>query len=618
MEHPALQLDLIPHDSGVYRFLNKEGTIIYVGKAKDLKKRVSQYFQSTRSHSVKTRRMVSQIHAVEFTVVATESDALLLENNLIKTIKPKYNILLKDDKTYPWICIKKEPFPRVFVTRRMVKDGSLYFGPYTSGYYCNQLITLIHTLFPLRTCSLSLQPSAIAQGKYAKCLEAHIGRCKAPCLGLEDQAQYAHYIESAKHILKGEAGLVRKLLEEKMMQAAAACDFEQAQHCKEQLEALGNHQAKSVIVSQQITDVDVFSLVLDPKGDCAYGNTLRVSSGAVVQSQNVCFKLRIEEPPEAILSLFIASLQEQRQGLNKEVLVPFMPDAVPSGCRVSVPVKGDKHELVELSLRNARNYRMEQMRLAEKRDTGKRIERRAKDVLLRLQTDLGMAALPLHIECFDNSNLQGTHPVASCVVFRNAKPSKKDYRHFLIKTVVGPDDFASMTEVVTRRYRRLLDEQTPLPQLVVIDGGKGQLSAAYEALTGLGLQDAITLVGLAKRLEEIYVVGDALPLFLDKNSPSLRLLMQLRDEAHRFGITFHRQQRSADFAQTTLTNIPGIGPATAAAVLRHFKSVKQLSMASEEALAAVIGPAKAHRLWNGIVAASSPGVATQQPLDGQE
>lgn len=581
-----MELDTVPHSSGVYRFLNKEGTVIYVGKAKDLKKRVSQYFQSTRNHSVKTLRMVRQIVSIEYTVVATESDALLLENNLIKTLQPKYNILLKDDKTYPWICVKNEAFPRVMVTHNRLKDGARYFGPYTNGFVCKQLLLLFHTLYPLRTCTLSLTPTAIAAGKYKKCLQAHLGKCLCPCIGGQSEEAYNVYIQSVVSILKGDFNQVKDVLEDQMKQAAARCDFELAQKYKEQVQALSNQQSKSVIVNPQISNLDVFSVVVDADGSMAYGNYLRLAKGAVIQSQNMQFKLRIEETPAAVLSIFMAEVMRQREGLSPEVVVPFLPEVVPEGCRVHVPARGDKKELVDLSLRNAKNFRMEQLRLAEKANPQQRSQDRKEQLLRQMQIDLNTRELPVHIECFDNSNLQGSFPVASCVVFRNGEPSKKDYRHFHIKTVTGANDFASMEEVITRRYTRL---EAGLPQLIVVDGGKGQLSSAYKALHDLGLDTQVTLIGLAKRLEEIYRAGDSTPLFLDKNASTLRVLMRLRDEAHRFGITFHRQQRSSGFAQSSLLAIKGVGPVTVEKLLKQFGSVKRLKEASEEQIAACVG-----------------------------
>ena len=596
MAHIDDQLNLLPHQSGVYRFLNKDGTVIYVGKAKDLKKRVSQYFSQGKKLSVKTQRMVSHACSLEYTVVETESDALLLENNLIKTLQPRYNILLKDDKTFPWICVKNEPFPRIMQTRKVVRDKSQYFGPYTSTYYCRQLLQLIHNLYPLRTCSLVLTPKAIAAGRYRKCLQFHIGRCKAPCVRGETEEVYAQYIRDAIKILKGDVTSVRNLLETQMKEAVATLNFEQAQKHKEQWEALTRYQNKSVIVSPRISNVDVFSLLADNGSSMAFGNFMRVSEGAVIQSRNVKYKLQIEETRETLLSLFLADMKEQTGMLSREILVPFLPEAVPGDNRVHVPLKGDKKKLVTLSLRNAGNYKTEQVHLLEAREKGRNRDIKSRKVLEKLQKDLNMPVLPLHIECFDNSNLQGTHPVAACVVFKNGLPSKKDYRHFSIKTVEGPDDFASMTEVVTRRYGRLLSENGPLPQLVVIDGGKGQLSAAFAALEALHLTPSVTVVGLAKRLEEIYLPTDKTPLFLDKNSSSLRLIMQLRNEAHRFGITFHRKKRSAGFARSVLLDVPGIGPRTMEKLLNRFGSLKRIAEASQQELAGVIAVKTAEKL----------------------
>lgn len=591
MAHIDDQLTLLPHQCGVYRFLNKDGTVIYVGKAKDLKKRVSQYFTRGKNLSVKTQRMVSRARSLEYTVVETESDALLLENNLIKSLQPRYNILLKDDKTFPWICVKNEPFPRIMQTRKVIRDKSLYFGPYTSTYYCRQLLQLIHNLYPLRTCSLVLTPKAIAAQRYRKCLQYHIGRCKAPCVGLETEDAYEQYIRDAVKILKGDVTSVRNLLEEQMNNAVEKLNFEQAQKYKEQWEALTRYQNKSVIVNPHISNVDVFSLLTDESSSMAFGNFMRVSQGSVIQSRNVKYKLQIEETPETLLSLFLADMKEQTGGLSREILVPFLPEAVPGDHRVHVPLKGDKKKLVTLSLRNAENYKTEQLRLIESRDKGKSRDVKTRKVLEKLQQDLNMPSLPVHIECFDNSNLQGSNPVAACVVFRNGVPSNKDYRHFSIKTVEGPNDFASMKEVVTRRYSRVLREKQPLPQLVVIDGGKGQLSAAFSALKDLQLVPAVTVIGLAKRLEEIYLATDKTPLFLDKNSSSLRILMHLRNEAHRFGITFHRKKRSSGFARSVLTDVPGIGPRTMERLMVRYGSLKHIEKATLEELSGVI-PAK--------------------------
>jgi len=582
------QLPLLPHECGVYRFLDKDGKVIYVGKAKDLKKRVSQYFSAGKNLSVKTQRMVSRIHALDYVVVETETDALLLENNLIKKWQPRYNILLKDDKTFPWICIKQEPFPRVFQTRKVVKDGSLYFGPYTSAYYCKQLLQLIHTLYPLRTCSLVLTPKAIASGKYRKCLQAHIGRCLAPCVGEETEEAYDGYIASVISILKGDVSSVRSLLETQMEEASGALDFEQAQKYKEQWDALTRYQAKSVIVNPKLSNLDVFSLVTDAESSMAFGNFMRVAGGAVIQSLNSKYKLQIEEDPAALLSLFMADMNEKLNGLSDVLLVPFLPEAIPGNYKIQVPKRGDKQTLVALSLRNARNYKMEQLRLMEIRDRSAAREKRTAKVLARLRDDLRMTDLPVHIECFDNSHLQGSHPVSACVVFKDALPSKKDYRHFIIKSASGPDDYAAMKEVITRRYSRLLQENKPLPQLVVVDGGKGQLFAAYRVLEQLDLTEQITVVGLAEKMEEMYLATDKTPLFLDKNSSSLRLLMQLRNEAHRFSQTFHRKKREKSMVTSVLLEIPGVGPRTMEKLLTHFGSVARIKKAEVSELERVV------------------------------
>lgn len=590
MVNVADQLVLLPHDSGVYRFLDKEGKVIYVGKAKDLKKRVTQYFSAGKNVSVKTQRMVSRIYALDYVVVDSESDALLLENNLIKELQPRYNVLLKDDKTFPWICIKKEPFPRVFQTRKVVKDGSLYFGPYTSAYYCKQLLQLIHALYPLRTCSLVLTPKAIASGKYRKCLQAHIGRCLAPCVGEETQERYNGYITSVISILKGDVSFVRSLLEKQMDKASNALDFEQAQKYKEQLDILTRYQTKSVIVNPRLPNLDVFSLVVDTDTFLAFGNFMRVAGGAVIQSVNSKYKLQIEEDPASLLSLFMADMKEKLNGLSAVILVPFMPEAVPGHYDIQIPQKGDKQKLLALSQRNVKSYKAEQLRLMEIRDRSSAREKRKAKILAQMREDLRMKEIPIHIECFDNSNLQGSHPVNACVVFRDALPSKKEYRHFVVKNVTGPDDYASMREVVTRRYRRLLHENKPLPQLVVVDGGKGQLSAAYGALEQLELTESITVVGLAEKMEGIHLATDKTPLFPDKNSSTLRLLMQLRNEAHRFSLTFHRKKREKSMVKSVLSDIPGVGPRTTEKLLEHFGSVANIKKADVENLQRVVSP----------------------------
>ncbi len=580
----------LPHSPGVYRFLNTEGTVIYVGKAKDLRKRVSQYFMAKRNSDAKTRHLVNHIADIQHIIVATEADALLLENNLIKELQPRYNVLLKDDKTYPWICIKNEPFPRVFSTRRMVKDGSKYFGPYTSGVMLQLLLDLIRQLYPLRTCTLALSEENIAKKKFRVCLEYHIGRCKGPCEGKQGEAEYDENIEAIKHIIKGNIASVRALLQKQMKQAAAIYKFEEAQKLKERLAMLDRYQSKSVIVNPSISNVDVFSVLVD--GNEAYCNFLRVVQGAVIQSHTVELRLGIEEEKEALLSYFIAEMHERLGELSKELIVRFLPDQELPDITYIVPQRGDKVKLLELSERNSRIFKLEKLKQLEKTNP----ERHAERILNTLKKDLNLQELPVHIECFDNSNLQGTNAVSACVVFKNAKPSKKDYRHFNVKTVVGANDYATMEEVITRRYQRLLAENQPLPQLVVVDGGKGQLSVAFATLTQLGLENKITLVGLAERLEEIYFVGDSVPLFLDKNSESLKLLMRLRDEAHRFGITHHRQKRSAALTGTQLTAIEGVGEKTAEKLLRHFHSVARIKAATLEEISVVVGKKTAAKL----------------------
>jgi excinuclease ABC subunit C len=570
----------------VYRFLNAAGTVIYVGKAKDLRKRVAQYFVARRQESRKLQLLVSKIADIQHIVVPTEADALLLENNLIKELQPRYNVLLKDDKTYPWICIRNEPFPRIFTTRRVVKDGSKYFGPYTSGGMLKIMLDLIRQLYPLRTCGLLLTPGAVAKSRYKVCLEYHIGRCRAPCIRMQSEEDYNANISAIIHIIKGHLSEVAELLRAQMQKAADDYKFEEAQQYKDRLEMLKRYQAKSVIVTPGISNVDVFSiLVEDGEPDEVYCNFLRVVQGAVNQSHTVELHLGIEEDREALLSYFIAEMLERLGELSKELIVPFLPDQELPGIAYSTPQRGDKAKLLELSERNCRLYKLEKLRQLEKTNPERHTER----VLATLQKDLHLPAPPRHIECFDNSNLQGAHAVSSCVVFKDAKPSKRDYRHFNVKTVTGANDYATMTEVVTRRYSRMLAEGEPLPQLIVIDGGKGQLHVALDALRELGLEQRIALVGLAKRLEEIYFPGDPVPLFLDKNSTSLRVLMHLRDEAHRFGITHHRKRRSSAMIESELTAIKGVGAKTAGKLLRELHSVARIKAAPLEQLIALAG-----------------------------
>ena len=575
-----------PHSPGVYRYYDSEGKILYVGKAKDLHKRVAQYFVPAERLNTKTRILVSKIADAQYSVVDSEADALLLENNLIKQYKPKYNILLKDSKTYPWICVTAEEYPRVFLTRTLKKDGSRYFGPYSSVMHARALLELFSELYPLRSCRLKITGEAILRKKFRPCLEFHIGRCKGCCVGGVSLQEYNGWIDEISSLLKGGARDLIKHYRSLMGEAAERLDFEQAAVYKEKMERLEGHYAKSVVSSASGTDADVFSLLTDA-GD-AYGNFLRVRGGAIVQSINLGFKMNIEEEKEAILSEFIAEVQSKFGALAKEVIVPFMPDVEMDGTEFRIPAKGDKLALLELSARNAREYRANHLRQKEKADPG---EYRTK-IMEDLRKALGMKVLPQHMECFDNSNIQGTNPVASCVVFRDGVPSKKDYRRFKIKTVIGANDYASMKEVVNRRYARMLEEAPEdLPQLVVIDGGKGQLDFAYQALQELGLTDKLTVIGLAKRLEEVIRVGDPYPLFIDRDSLALKVLQQIRDEAHRFGITFHRNLRSKAQIDSALRSIKGVGERLEQRLLMHYGSVAIIAATSQEDLASFLGNA---------------------------
>ncbi len=605
-------ISILPHQPGVYRFLDKDGKIIYVGKAKNLKNRVSSYFVSENRLNAKTQVLVSKIADVKFTVVENEQDAFLLENNLIKENQPRYNILLKDSKTYPWICIKKEPFPRVFITRTLTRDGSLYFGPYSSAMYAHSLVDMFHSMFRLRTCSLKLNKEDIAKGKFKECLNFHIGKCDAPCIGKITEEAYSESIEAIKNILKGNSSQMIRLFKEKMTEAASRMEFELAQVYKERMQTLSTHYNKSLIVQPDLTNLDVFSIVFtDSIGNgskgSAFGNFFRVTNGCITRVLNLELKtqgdLSIEEDaPEgrkSILTQFMLSvyniLSDASEKPSKEILVPFLPTEgiLSQDHNIHVPLKGDKLSLLELSTKNAKEFMLQ----ALKQEALKNPEEKKSIGVEMIKRDLHLKDYPVHIECFDNSNIQGTDPVASCVVFRNGKPSKKDYRKFNIKTVVGANDFASMYEVVYRRYSRLMEENPEdLPQLVVVDGGRGQLDFAYQALTDLGLEKTLPIIGIAKRLEELIKPGDPNPLFLDKNSPSLKLIMQLRDEAHRFGITFHRSLRSKRQTKSELTSIKGIGEATAKKLLQHFKSVARIKKASEEDLAAVIGKSAAKKV----------------------
>ena len=585
------KIALFPHSPGVYRYYDAEGNVIYVGKAKDLHKRVAQYFVPEERLTRKTAVMVSKIADAQYTVVESESDALLLENNLIKQFKPRYNILLKDSKTYPWICVTAEEFPRVFLTRRLVKDGSRYFGPYSSVVHARNLVEFFHSVYPLRTCRNRITSDAILRGKFRPCLNFHIKKCRGCCVGGISQKEYNDNIEEIVHLLKGGGREIIQHYKALMTEAASQMDFEQAQVYKEKMMSLEQHYSKSVIMNAAIGDVDVFSLVID--GPEAFGNFMRIRGGAVVQSLNLGFRLMIEEEQEEVLGMFIAEIRSKFGDLSREVIVPFRPGLSIDGVEFRVPVRGDKLALLELSARNAKEMRLNALKQQEHTDP----DAYKNMVMESLQKQLGMKQLPVHIECFDNSNIQGTNPVSACVVFRNAVPSKKDYRHFKVKTVVGANDYATMKEAVNRRYSRMLAENPEdLPQLIVIDGGKGQLSFAYEALSELGLIGKVTLIALAERMEEVYRVGDPYPLFIDRNSPALKVLQQIRDEAHRFGITFHRKLRSKAQVESVLRSIKGVGEKTEQRLLLRFGSVARIASASVEDIAEITGRALAETI----------------------
>lgn len=577
---------VLPQQPGVYQYFNDEGTIIYVGKAKNLKKRVSSYFTKTHD-SRKTSLLVRQIRDIKHVVVESEEDALLLENNLIKKYQPRYNVLLKDDKTYPWICVKNEHFPRVFQTRNIVKDGSLYYGPYTSTFMLRNLLDLFRQLFKLRTCSLNLAPEKIAQGKYKVCLEYHIGNCKGPCEGFMSEEEYKESIDQIKHILRGNLQKVIEYLKETMQKYASEYKFEEAQQVKNQLESLQNYQSKSTVVSPTINNIDVYSIDEDDK--YAYVNFLRVMNGAIIQVYTMEMRKRMDETKEQLLATAITEIRQKIFSNATEIIVPFKIGFELKNTKQLVPQRGDKKKLLELSQRNVKYYKLEKWKQQERLDPDRHVNR----IMTTIKNDLQLKELPTHIECFDNSNLQGTNPVAACVVFRNGKPAKKEYRHFNVKTVEGPDDYASMEEIVYRRYKRLVEEEKSLPHLIVIDGGKGQLGAALNALEQLDLREKIPIIGIAKRLEEIFFPGDSVPIYLDKNSESLKVIQHLRDEAHRFGITFHRNQRSKNFINSELEKIPGVGQKSVEALIRRFKSVENIKKQSQEVIAQEIGDSRA-------------------------
>ncbi len=588
-------LALLPETPGVYQYFDKEGTIIYVGKAKNLKRRVSSYFNKQHDDAPKTYVLVRNIVDIKYIVVNTEEDALHLENSLIKKYRPRYNVLLKDDKTYPWICVTKEEFPRVFLTRRVERgSGAKYFGPYAHIHIAKTVLELIHDLYPLRTCRHNITRESVAAHRYRLCLQYHIKRCKGCCEGLISSEVYQEYITAVKQILNGNTGQLSEMLMAEMQQLAAAMRYEEAQLVKERYDLVERYRAKSVVVSSTINNVDVFSY--DEDESTAFVNYMRVKSGSIVQSVTIEYKKKLDETPAEILALAIAELRERFPGETSEVIVPFEPEVTFERLHIFIPERGDKRKLLDISSQNVRQYKIDRLKQAEKLNP----DQRATRVLTRLQKDFHLHELPVHIECFDNSNIQGTNPVASCVVFKMARPSKKDYRHFDIKTVEGPDDFASMREVIYRRYHRLVEEQQPLPQLIVVDGGKGQLSAALSSLEELGLRGKIAIVGIAKRLEEIYFPGDSTPLYIDKNSESLRVIQHLRDEAHRFGITHHRGKRSKGQTLSVLDGIKGIGPQSRDALLKHFKSVKRIKEATLEELALVVGRDRAMKVKAGL------------------
>lgn len=584
-----IQLSTLPNEPGVYQFYDTAGQILYVGKAKNLKKRVSSYF--TKNHDTgKTRVLVKKIRSIKHIVVPTESDALLLENNLIKKYKPRYNVLLRDDKSYPWICIKSERFPRVFATRKLIKDGSEYFGPYTRMKTVKTLLDLIRSVYPLRTCSYDLSAEKIEAGKFKRCLEYHLGNCLGGCEGLQEAEDYHKQIDDIREILKGNFKSSIQYFRRQMKTLASEMRFEEAQRIKEKIEILETYQSKSTIVNPKINNVDVFSIVSDDA--YAYINFLQLSHGAIVRSHTMEIKKKLDEKDRDLLQLAIVELRQRFNSQSNIVYLPF-PMSLPPELKIAIPKLGDKKKILNLSERNAKFFRQERFKQSKIADPDRHTNR----IMAQMKKDLRLSNEPRHIECFDNSNIQGTHPVAACVVFRNGKPSKKEYRLFNIKTVTGPDDFASMEEVVFRRYKRLLNESEPLPQLIVIDGGKGQLSSALKSLDTLGLRGKISIVGIAKRLEEIYFPEDPIPLYLDKKSESLKIIQQLRNEAHRFGIEFHRNKRSKAAIGTELEMIDGIGEKTAKDLLKYFKSVKRVKEASLEDLSKSVGPARARKIY---------------------
>ncbi|MBQ8423503.1 MAG: excinuclease ABC subunit UvrC [Coprobacter sp.] len=590
-EHIKQLLSLLPDSPGVYQYYDKEGTLLYVGKAKNLKRRVHSYFNKVHE-SQRTNILVRKIHDIKYIVVASEEDALHLENALIKEHKPFYNVMLKDDKTYPWITIRQEPFPRIFLTRKVIHDGSRYYGPYANVQLARTVLELIRALYPIRTCSHLLTPENINRHKYKLCLQYHIKNCKGACEGLESEEEYLKYITQVRQILSGNIQQLSEHLRNEMQQLSEQLKFEEAQEIKEKYLLIEKYKAKSVIVSASIHNVDVYSY--DEEENESYVNYMHVRNGSIVQSYTIEYRKKLDESKEEILSLAIAELRTRFKSLSREVIVPFLPESEFENIQFTIPIRGDKKQLLLVSEKNVKQYKIDKQKIAEKLNPEQRVTR----ILSQAQKDFRLHNLPMHIECFDNSNIQGTLPVSACVVFKKAKPSKKDYRHFNVKTVEGPDDYATMYEVITRRYRRLVEENAPLPDLIVVDGGKGQLHAAFDALKDLSLD--IPLIGIAERLENIFFPDDPTPLFLDKNSESLRLIQQMRDEAHRFGITHHRNRRSKKQTESALDHIKGIGPKTRDALLSKYKSVKRIKEVPLQELSRLIGEKKAIALLDGL------------------
>ncbi len=580
--------DSIPHDPGVYRFIDHTDEILYVGKAKDLKKRVASYFGDKKNRAYKTGIMVKSADHLEYTIVNTEQDALLLENTLIKKLQPRYNVTWRDDKSYTYICMKKERFPRVFLTRNVIKDGSMYFGPYTSKARVKAILDIVKKLFQLRNCSFDLSEQNIAKGKFKVCLEYHIKNCLGPCVGLEDEEDYSRKIEQVRNILRGNFREVKEYLHREMDKCVGHLQFERADELKDKLNLFSDYQSKSTVVSQKVENADVFHIATDNKR--AYVHFLKVVRGAIMHTYTMELVKNLNDDKVQLLTLAVEHIRDKFNSASQDIIVPFKIHVSGEDNRLIVPQRGERKGLLDLADKNVKHFLFQKQR---QEINSNRKQSSAERILKTLQMDLNMDEVPWHIECFDNSNIQGAFPVASCVVFKNAKPSKKDYRKFNIKTVEGPDDYASMVEIVGRRYKRMLDEKSPLPQLIIIDGGKGQLNAAMQSVVDLGIEDKVTVIGIAKRLEEIYFPGDSLPLYINKKSESLKLIQQARNEAHRFAITFHRQKRSKDFTKTELTLIPGIGDKISLKLLTHFGSVEKVKEARHSELAKVIGGKKA-------------------------